>query len=45
AGGAFDLPLGMLFMDDGVVVEEGTPEAIFTSPKNKRTQDFLGKLL
>ncbi|MEG0935948.1 MAG: amino acid ABC transporter ATP-binding protein [Clostridia bacterium] len=35
----------VLFMDDGVVVEEGTPEAIFTSPKNKRTQDFLGKLL
>ncbi|MEF9895320.1 MAG: amino acid ABC transporter ATP-binding protein [Clostridia bacterium] len=35
----------VLFMDDGVVVEEGTPAAIFTSPKNKRTQDFLGKLL
>lgn len=34
----------VIFMDGGVIVEEGTPEAIFNSPKEKRTQDFLRKL-
>ncbi|MBR0465061.1 MAG: amino acid ABC transporter ATP-binding protein [Clostridia bacterium] len=33
------------FMDDGLIVEEGTPQQIFTNPQNKRTQDFLSKLL
>ena len=31
----------VLFMDDGRVIEQGTPEQIFTSPKNERTQQFL----
>ena len=35
----------VLFMDAGVVMEEGTPQQIFGSPQNKRTQDFLSKLL
>ena len=35
----------VLFMDEGVVLEENTPEEIFGNPQNKRTQDFLGKLL
>ena len=35
----------VLFMDEGVIVEEGTPEEIFGSPKEKRTQDFLNKVL
>lgn len=35
----------VIFMDDGVIVEEGSPEEIFTVPKHKRTQDFLGKML
>jgi len=35
----------VLFMDDGVIVEEGTPAEIFGSPKEKRTQDFLNKVL
>ena len=35
----------VLFMDEGVIVEEGTPEEIFSSPKEKRTQDFLNKVL
>ena len=35
----------VLFMDDGKVLEEGTPAQIFGSPKEKRTQDFLSKLL
>ena len=35
----------VLFMDGGVIVEEGTPAEIFGSPKEKRTQDFLNKVL
>ena len=35
----------VLFMDEGVIVEEGTPAEIFGSPKEKRTQDFLNKVL
>ena len=35
----------VLFMDGGVIVEEGTPEEIFGHPKEKRTQDFLNKVL
>ena len=35
----------VLFMDEGNIVEEGTPEEIFGAPKEKRTQDFLNKVL
>ncbi|API88562.1 glutamine ABC transporter ATP-binding protein [Marinilactibacillus sp. 15R] len=35
----------VLFMDDGHIVEQGTPEEIFKHPKNQRTQDFLAKIL
>ena len=35
----------VLFMDEGIVMEEGTPEQIFEHPKNARTQDFLRKVL
>ena len=35
----------VLFMDEGVVLEEGTPEQIFSAPQNKRTQEFLRKVL
>ena len=35
----------ILFMDGGVIVEQGTPEEIFTNPKNPRTIDFLSKVL
>ena len=35
----------VLFMDGGVVVEEGPPSAIFTAPKQKRTRAFLKKYL
>ena len=35
----------VIFMDDGMIVEEGTPEQIFNSPKNERTQSFLRKVL
>ena len=35
----------VIFMDDGVILEEGTPEEIFSRPQNPRTQDFLNKVL
>lgn len=35
----------VLFMDDGYVVEEGTPEEVFTNPQNERTKEFLSKVL
>jgi polar amino acid transport system ATP-binding protein len=35
----------VIFMDGGYIVEEGTPEEIFTNPKNARTIDFLNKVL
>ena len=33
------------FMDEGVIVEKGTPEAVFDHPKDSRLQDFLSKVL
>ena len=35
----------VLFMDDGVILEEGTPQEIFGAAKHPRTQDFLRKVL
>ena len=35
----------VLFMDEGMLLEEGTPEEIFGSPKHPRLQDFLSKVL
>ncbi len=35
----------VIFVDDGVIIEEGTPEEIFSNPKNQRTKDFLDKVL
>lgn len=35
----------VLFMDQGVIAEEGPPEQIFGSPQNDRTKEFLGKVL
>lgn len=35
----------ILFMADGKLLEEGTPDEIFNSPKNPRLQDFLSKVL
>ena len=35
----------ILFMDNGNIVEQGTPEEIFNNPKNPRTIDFLSKVL
>ncbi len=35
----------VIFMDQGIIQEQGTPEEIFGAPKNPRTQDFLRKVL
>ena len=35
----------VLFMDNGLIVEEGTPEQIFEHPKSERLQSFLSKVL
>lgn len=35
----------VVFMDGGVVVEEGSPEEIFLYPKEKRTQEFLSRVI
>lgn len=35
----------VIFMSDGMILEEGTPEAVFDAPKNPRLQDFLSKVL
>ena len=35
----------VLFMDGGVIAEEGKPEELFGTPKNPRLKDFLSKVL
>lgn len=35
----------VIFMDQGVIAEEGTPEEMFSNPKNERTRSFLKRIL
>ncbi len=35
----------VLFMDDGKILEQGTPDALFNHPQNPRLQEFLSKVL
>ena len=35
----------VVFMADGCIIEEGTPEHFFTNPKNERVKQFLGKII
>ncbi|SHJ37308.1 amino acid ABC transporter ATP-binding protein, PAAT family [Clostridium amylolyticum] len=35
----------VIFMDEGKIIEEGTPQEIFSNPQNPRTKDFLSKIL
>ena len=35
----------VLFMDEGQIVEEGSPQKIFATPEQQRTKDFLNKVL
>jgi polar amino acid transport system ATP-binding protein len=34
-----------VFMDEGVIVEEGCPEDVFDNPQSDRTKDFLGHIM
>ena len=44
-GFARDVADRVIFMDKGYIVEEGTPEEIFTNPKEERTKAFLSRVL
>ena len=44
-GFAREVGTRVLFMDEGKILEEGTPEAIFGNPQHPRLQDFLSKVL
>ncbi len=35
----------VLFMDEGKIVEQGSPDQVFNHPQNNRLQDFLSKVL
>ena len=35
----------VLFIDQGIIMEEGTPDEIFTNPKSERLKDFLSKVI
>jgi len=42
---ARDVADRVIFMDEGVIVEEGSPEEIFSNPKEERTRRFLGQIV
>lgn len=44
-GFAREVASRVIFIDDGVIMEQGTPDELFNSPKNPRTIDFLNKVL
>ena len=44
-GFAYEVADRVIFMDGGVIVEEGTPREIFDNTKEERTKDFLSKVL
>ena len=35
----------VLFIDQGIIMEEGTPEELFNNPKSPRLKDFLSKVI
>jgi polar amino acid transport system ATP-binding protein len=42
---ARDVAHRVCFLDDGTILEEGTPEAIFGAPREERTQQFLARIV
>ena len=42
---AKDVSSRVVFMDKGVIAESGTPDEIFTNPKNERTRQFLSRFI
>ena len=43
-GFARDVADRVIFMEGGVIVEEGTPEQVFEHPQNERTRAFIGEV-
>ena len=44
-GFAREVATRVVFMDEGLILEEGSPEEFFSNPKNPRLRDFLSKVL
>ncbi len=44
-GFAREVATRVMFMDEGVIMEQGTPDAIFSNPKEERTKNFLASVL
>lgn len=44
-GFAKEVASRVLFMDEGIIMEQGSPEKIFSNPENERTKSFLSKVL
>ena len=44
-GFAREVGTKVLFMDEGIIMEENTPQEFFSNPKSQRLQDFLSKVL
>lgn len=44
-GFAKEVASRVIFMDEGRILEEGSPEQIFSNPQNPRTKDFLSKVI
>ena len=44
-GFARDVADRVIFMDKGYIVEEGTPDKIFSNPENQRTKEFLARVI
>jgi L-cystine transport system ATP-binding protein len=42
---AMDVASRVIFMDEGVIVEEGNPKELFLEPKEERTKQFLGRII
>jgi polar amino acid transport system ATP-binding protein len=44
-GFARDIAKRVCFLDEGVILEEGPPESIFTAPEHERTRRFLQSII
>lgn len=44
-GFAKEIATRVMFMDEGIILEEGTPEDIFNNPQQERTKEFLNKVM
>ena len=41
---AHEVATKIIFMDEGKIIEEGSPDEIYNHPKNKRLKEFLSKI-